>query len=308
MKPPHIALLLLICTIWGFNFVASKVAVGQFPPVFFTGMRFIGLGLLMVPWLKWQKGQMHLVLPAALLMGTLHFALMFNGIALADDVSVVAVVVQLGVPISTLLAWALLGEKVRWKRGLGIALAFVGTMVISFDPKVFGYMGAILYCLGSVFAMSYGQILVRRISGVDTFTMQAWVGAISGPSLLLISFLFESGQAASMVEASWIHWGTVAYAILGVSLIGHGGAYYLLRRYPVSIVNPGFTLAPILGIVSGILFLDEQLSGRVLIGAVLTLAGVLIVTLREAKAVEARSATPDEAALKAPAPSRAAGE
>lgn len=308
MKPPHIALMLLICAIWGFNFVASKVAVGQFPPVFFTGLRFLGLALLMVPWLKWQKGQMHLVLPAALLMGTLHFALMFNGIALADDVSVVAVVVQLGVPISTLMAWGLLGEKVRWKRGLGIALAFVGTLVISFDPKVFGYMGAILYCLGSVFAMSYGQILVRRISGVDTFTMQAWIGAISGPSLLLISFIFERGQVTSMVEASWMHWGTVFYAILGVSLIGHGGAYYLLRKYPVSIVNPGFTLAPILGIIFGILFLDERLSERVFIGAALTLLGVLIVTLREAKVVEARSVSREEAALKAPAPSKTAGE
>ncbi len=308
MKPPHIALMLLICAIWGYNFVASKIAVGQFPPVFFTGMRFIGLGLLMVPWLKWQKGQMHLVLPAALMMGTLHFALMFNGIALADDVSVVAVVVQLGVPISTLMAWALLGEKVRWKRGAGIALAFIGTMVISFDPKVFGYMGAILYCLGSVFAMSYGQVLVRRISGVDTFTMQAWVGAISGPSLLLISLIFEDGQTTSMLEAGWVHWSMLAYAIIGVSLVGHGGAYYLLRKYPVSIVNPGFTLAPILGIVSGILFLDERLSERVLIGAALTLAGVLIVTLREAKVVEARRLGRAEAALGTPAPSKTAGE
>lgn len=308
MKPPHIALLLLICAIWGYNFVASKIAVGQFPPVFFTGMRFLGLGLLMVPWLKWQKGQMHLVLPAALLMGTLHFALMFNGIALADDVSVVAVVVQLGVPISTLMAWALLGERVRWKRGSGIALAFIGTMVISFDPKVFGYMGAILYCLGSVFAMSYGQILVRRITGVDTFTMQAWVGAISGPSLLLISFVFEGGQVQSVLDAQWVHWFMLGYAILGVSLIGHGGAYYLLRRYPVSIVNPGFTLAPILGIAFGIMFLDENLSARVLIGAALTLAGVLIVTLREAKVVEARHVSAEQAALQAPAPNKAAGE
>lgn len=189
MKPQHLALMLLICAIWGFNFVASKLAVGQFPPVFFSGLRFLGLALLMAPWLKWQKGQMHLVLPAALLMGTLHFALMFNGIALADDVAVVAVVVQLGVPISTLMAWGLLGERVRWKRGLGIALAFLGTVVITFDPKVFSYKGAILFCLASVFAMSYGQIFVRRISSVDAFTMQAWVGLISAPSLLLISLL-----------------------------------------------------------------------------------------------------------------------
>src|SRR3546814_17294389 len=60
-------------------------------------------------------------------------------------------------------------------------------------------------------------------------------------------------------------------------------------KYPVSIVNPGFTLAPILGIIFGIVFLDERLSERVLFGAALTIVGVLIVTLREAKVVEARS-------------------
>ncbi|MFN4163842.1 MAG: DMT family transporter [Ferrovibrio sp.] len=299
MKPQHLALMLLICAIWGYNFVASKIAVSQFPPVFFTGLRFLGLALLMAPWLKWQKGQMHLVLPAALFMGTLHFALMFNGIALADDVAVVAVVVQLGVPISTLMAWAMLGERVRWKRGAGIALAFLGTMVISFDPKVMGYQGAILFCIGSVLAMSYGQILVRRIRDVDTFSMQAWVGMVSAPSLLLISFVAESGQVQSALEADWVGWATVGYAVLGVSLVGHGGAYFLLRRYPVSVVNPGFTLAPILGIVSGIVFLGESLSFRVLIGSAMTIAGVLIVTLREAKVAEARGLTPAEAPDKA---------
>lgn len=102
----------------------------------------------------------------------------------------------------------------------------------------------------------------------------------------------------SVLTAGWLHWGMVGYAIVGVSLIGHGGAYYLLRRYPVSIVNPGFTLAPILGIVSGILFLDERLSERVIIGSAMALAGVLIVTLREAKAAEARGALPVQEADK----------
>jgi O-acetylserine/cysteine efflux transporter len=214
------------------------------------------------------------------------------------------VVVQLGVPIATLLAWAFLDEKVRWRRGAGITLAFLGTMVISFDPKVFGYKGAIIFCLLSVFAMSIGQILIRRIRDVNTLSMQAWVGMISGPSLLLLSYVAESGQVASIQTAEWQHWGVLLYAILGVSLLGHGGAYFLLRRYPVSIVNPGFTLAPLLGILSGIYFLDEQLSNRVIIGSAMTLLGVLIVTLRESKAAEAAGRPP----VAEPVSDKAAGE
>lgn len=297
MKPQHIALMLLICAVWGGNFVVTKLAVNHFPPVFFTALRFALVALLMLPWLRWKSGQMRNVLIAALCMGTIHFALIIVGIDLADDVSVVAVVTQLGVPIVTLMAVLLLGERVRWKRALGIGLAFAGTVVISFDPKVMSYQLAIVLILAGVIVYSFGQITVRRIRDVDTFTMQAWVGIISAPSLLLISLLTETGQIEQAFEANAWQWSTVAYAAIAVSVIGHGGTYYLLRRYPVSIVNPGFTLAPIFGVLSGVYFLNEHLSGRVIAGSVLTLVGVLIVALREGKVADARGVPPEKVAL-----------
>lgn len=297
MKPQHIALMLLICAIWGGNFVVTKLAVGHFPPVLFTALRFGVVALLMVPWLRWKPGQMRNVVIAAICMGTLHFALIIIGIALADDVAVVAVVTQLGVPIVTLMAVVLLGERIRWKRSLGIALAFAGTLVISFDPKVMNYQVAIGLILLAVIVYSFGQITVRRIRDVDTFTMQAWVGILSAPSLLVISLLLETNHVQQTVAANAWHWGAVLYAGLAVSLIGHGGTYYLLRRYPVSIVNPGFTLAPIFGVLAGVFFLDEQLSGRVIVGSAITLLGVLIVALREGKVADARGVPAGKAAL-----------
>lgn len=306
MKPQHLALMLLICAIWGGNFVVTKLAVNHFPPVFFTALRFGLVAVLMLPWLKWKPGQMRNVAIAAVCMGTLHFSLIILGIAKADDVAVVAVVTQLGVPIVTLMAMLLLGERIRWKRALGIALAFSGTLVISFDPKVMNYQTAIILILLAVIVYSFGQITVRRIRDVDTFTMQAWVGIISAPSLLLISLLMESGHVEQTFSASTWHWGAILYAGIAVSLIGHGGTYYLLRRYPISIVNPGFTLAPIFGVFAGVYFLDEQLSNRVIAGTVITLAGVLIVALRESKVAESRGMSPEKAALETP--SKAAGE
>src|SRR3546814_17832370 len=57
----------------------------------------------------------------------------------------------------------MLGERIRWKRGLGIALSFVGAMIMCFDPKVLSYSHAIYFCLVAVVVMSFGQIMVRRI-------------------------------------------------------------------------------------------------------------------------------------------------
>lgn len=283
MRPIHIALMLLVCTVWGFNFVVSKIGVNQFPPLFFASMRFMLLGVVLLPWLKLRRGQMWMVLQIAVYIGALHFALMFTAIDLARDMSVIAIVVQLGTPISVLMAWLLLGETFRWRRGLGIALSFVGMIVMSFDPAVMSYGIAVGACLFAVVSMAYGQILIRRIRDVDAMTMQAWIGAISGPVLLLLSLIFETGQIGAIHAADWTGWSAMVYSSIGVSLVGHSGAYYLLRNYPVAVVNPGLNLAPIFGVAFSILYFGEVLSNRVLFGAALTVIGVFIVTFRESQ-------------------------
>src|SRR3546814_12210820 len=100
------------------------------------------------------------------------------------------------------MAVFMLGERIRWKRGLGIALSFVGAMIMCFDPKVLSYSHAIYFCLVAVVVMSFGQIMVRRIRGVDTFSMQAWVGVLRAPSLRMTSLAFEEGQLARATPAA----------------------------------------------------------------------------------------------------------
>jgi O-acetylserine/cysteine efflux transporter len=49
-------------------------------------------------------------------------------------VASVAIATQLGVPFTTLMSVLFLGEVIRWRRWLGIALAFAGVAVIGFQP------------------------------------------------------------------------------------------------------------------------------------------------------------------------------
>ena len=41
MKPRHVALAVLVATIWGVNFVVIKVGLRDFPPLFFSALRFL---------------------------------------------------------------------------------------------------------------------------------------------------------------------------------------------------------------------------------------------------------------------------
>src|SRR5687767_10712538 len=175
-----LALLIGMNLIWGLNLIASKVGVGEFPPIFFTSLRFGSLALFLVPMLKVHRGQMVNLFAAVLLTGPAAFALLFAGIFLAEDAATVAVASQMGVPFSTLMSVMFLGETIRWRRILGIALAFGGIVIISFDPRVLAYWEGLALVVASSFVSALGLIFLKRLNGIRPLELQAWVGLVGG--------------------------------------------------------------------------------------------------------------------------------
>jgi len=286
MALQHFLAMLLICTIWGFNFVAAKVGVDQLPPLLFTGLRFLILALVLVPFLKPAQGRMRDVLRIAFFNGPLHFALMFIGVSLTAA-SVVAVVVQLTVPFATILSIVMLGEVIHWRRWTGIAMTFAGVMLISFDPHVFDSLSGVAFAAGGALAAAVATVLMRRLTGVGVFQLQAWTATVAAPSLLLASFIFESGHASAIANADLNGWGALLFTTIGASLIGHNVYYWLLQRYEVSLIAPLSLLSPILGVVFGICVLEEPLTTRLIVGAAIAIIGVAVLAIRGKTAVEA---------------------
>jgi O-acetylserine/cysteine efflux transporter len=281
-----IALMLLINLIWGLNLVASKWGVNAFPPVFFTALRFAGVALLLLPVLRVPRGQMRTLLAAAVLSGPVAFAVLFIGVDLVRDVSMVAIASQLSVPFSTLLSVWLLGERIRWRRWLGIGLAFSGIVVISLDPRAFTYWEGLLLVALSCIANSFGLIFIKRLQGIRALQLQAWVAAVGAPVLLALSLVTESGQMQALAAADARAWAALAYTAVLSSLVAHTGWYYLLSRYPVTSLSPLTLLSPVFGVFFGVTLLHDQLTWRMLFGGVMTLVGVFIVLLRERKLVD----------------------
>src|SRR5687768_13599562 len=81
----HLVLLVIMNLIWGLNLIASKIGVGQFPPIFFTALRFGSLALFLLPLLKIYPGQMKNLLWATILTGPAAFSLLFVGVSKAED-------------------------------------------------------------------------------------------------------------------------------------------------------------------------------------------------------------------------------
>ena len=289
VAPRHLVLLVGITLIWGLNLVANKYGVAECPPILFTLLRFAVLAAILTPFLKIHRGQMSPLIVAAVLSGGLNFALMIVGLSLAKNVSSVAIAGQLGVPFTTLLSVALLGEVVRWRRWTGVALSFAGILVMGFDPQIWQNGASVGFVIAAAFVGALGVIAVKRLQGIKPLELQAWFAWISLPLLATLSLLIERPNWQTVSSISSVGWLAVAYTALAASLVGHTAFYYLVQRYPVTSVAPLTNLSPVFSVVFAVLILHDHLSARLAAGGAITLLGTFIITLRERRIVDVGS-------------------
>ena len=277
-------LLSVICLVWGLNIVITRWVVFDMsvPPIFFAALRFAGIALILVYFLRPIPSNLKTLFAISMCIGAVHFAFLFVGLANAEASSA-AVVGQLGVPFSTLMSMAFLGEVVGWRRGLGIMLAFAGALLIAVDPSSFTFSFGLAYVAVSAFIGSIGGILMKQMSPISALQMQAWVGLFSFAPLFALSGLVETGGWMSWIEGGWLVWAATAFAVLGVSVFGHGGFYVLIKKYDISLLSPLTLMTPIWGVVLSVVLLNEQLSLQLITGAVISLSGVFVILVRPNK-------------------------
>jgi O-acetylserine/cysteine efflux transporter len=227
---------------------------------------------------------------AAALSGGLQFALLFIGLSLSPGVASVAIATQLGVPFTTLMSVLFLGEVIRWRRWLGIGLAFAGVAVIGFQPALLEHRWGLAFVIASALIGSLGLVAVKSLGeALSPLELQAWFAWSGVPLLLLMTFFLENGHAAAIRSADWMDWGALLYTALIASLLGHTGFYWLVSRYPVTSISPITLLSPVFGVTFGAWLLDEPLTERILLGGALTLTGVFLIAMREKKLVDTGS-------------------
>jgi O-acetylserine/cysteine efflux transporter len=286
LTPLDLSLLVLVNFIWGINLVAAKLGIGEFPPIFFAALRFAVLAVVLIPVLRLFRGQMNVLLQAAAFSGAVGFALMYLGFSLAGDISSMAIATQLGIPISTLLSVWLLGESVRWRRKLGIVLAFAGVAIISFDPRALDHAFGLILVVASQVVTSYGTIQIKRLREVNAWQLQAWIGLISAPGLLAVSAIFESGQWTAIQNATWVGWSAMLFTALASSIIAHTLMFHLIAKYPVTSVAPVNVLSAIFSIICGVVWFGDELTLKMWLGGGIALIGVVIVAMRDKRMVD----------------------
>jgi drug/metabolite transporter (DMT)-like permease len=286
MQPPSsrrgrelgVLALATIAPIWGYSWVVSKVALEDSDPFTFAAL-ISGLGavclfaLLAVtrrplrpPPLGWT-----------LLIGLLQTAL-FNGLATlaltvggAGKVSVLVYTMPFWL---LLLAWPVLGERLRGSQWPAVALALAGLILVVGPWNIRGVLSGAL-ALAAGLSWAGGSLLIKLLqhrAPRDTLNLTAWQLGLGSLALCATAVLTHGG---------WPVWtGSFIACLLYSVLLANAVCWSLwilaLRSLPAGAAGMGTLAVPVVGVIAAWIQLGEAPSPVEGAGMALIIAGLAV--------------------------------
>ena len=277
-----VAALLVTALGWGLGWLAMKVVLQSWPPLFGRGLAGVMAAMLLAT-LALVRGE-HLAVPrgawARLGMAafTNVFAWMgFSALCLRWISVGEAALLVYSMPIwATLFAWALIGIRPTVRGSVALALGLSGIGVL-FGASG-GGLGAenlpgISFALAAAMLFALGAVLNRAALAMPLFALTAWQVGLGCLPMVGLGLVLERPAVTSLSGAS-----TIAFAYM--TLIPMAACYLswfaALRRLSPVAASTCMLLVPLIGILSAALLLGEPLRAREIVSMVLTLGGVVL--------------------------------
>jgi len=276
MNAADAARLVTLAAIWGASFLFMRIAAPAIGPVATADVRMLIAGAALAAnyvftgfdaqWRRWWRYY--------LFIGALNSAapfLLFGYAALDLSVGLMAVLNATSPMWGALLSALVLRERLSPGRIAGLILGVIGVAVVSGAEAstrwlaiLAGLAAAFCYGLTGVVLRRWGRETTARGMAVGT---QLMGGVLLVPLLALAPPAWPSAQVALAMLALGVVCGALAYVLYFRLIADIGATAALTVTY----------LIPIFGVLWGTLFLGEALSAAMIAGALVVIAGTVLV-------------------------------
>ena len=302
--------------IWGSTYLAIRYAVETIPPLFVASFRHLIAGGLLFGWCWWrglrptrQQWFASIVLGALFFLighGTLHWAqqTLPSGVAaflIATEPIFVAIILTATRRTRltpTLLIGLLLGL-------LGVAL-FIGADLQTGRSEM---LSSFVVLIGTA-SWSIGMVYSRSASLHPDDRMAAAMSLLAGAVMLFLTGM-ATGEAAKfdLALVSVKSLAALGYLAIAGSLVAYSAYFWLLNRFPPTLIATHTYVNPIVAAVLGWSIAGEVLTTRYVVGGVVVIAAIALVgraTAREGQARKIREQRPHASATQQKAAAKSA--
>ncbi|SNR46753.1 Permease of the drug/metabolite transporter (DMT) superfamily [Maribacter sedimenticola] len=283
--------------IWGSTYLWNKIAVTELPAFMLAGIRFLTAGSLIfiiskilgLP-LGITKTQFKNTFIAGFLFltfgnGVVVWALKFvdSGFA-ALEVSAQPLVVLLMMRV-------LQGKKIQPMSVIGVILGITGIFLLVGQKEIITQEGAVLGMFLIFICMlswSYGSLFVGKADLPQNFFVNTGYQMLtSGFSLIFISFLLGETWSWPSQWSIPVLWSMSLLIIFG-SIVTFTAFNYLLRFVSPEKVATSSYVNPIIAMVLGWYFLNEQITLQSIVASIVLLTGVYFINTKKSLTIFSR--------------------
>ena len=272
--------MLFIAIAHGSAFPVTKLVLNEsVPPILVASLRMGLVLIILIPFWKFKipkkKYLLSLIL-FAISMGVMVYVFMTLALYYSNIISPVIVGSQLAIPFGILASAFILNENISLKKWLLIFSAFIGVLIIFFDPKLVDNFLGLFFASLMALSFALAQVYSRRLRELDISLTNAFIGLFGFIILLIVSYIIEGETVLNITSINLNSWLLISYQAIVVSLGAHLLMFYLYKFYTVGQIFPSYSLFPIFGIGLTFLIFDEVPTILFLVGGVIVISSVFL--------------------------------
>ena len=260
-------LMAILALVWGCNWPVMKLGVTALPPLTFRGatIPFAAIGLLAVSRLSGDSIRIPRALWGKLLALALFNIAAWNGLILFGVQQMPAgrsAILAYTMPVWTVLfGFALLHEPLSRRKIVGLMLGMLGMAVLLGEDvrHITRSPVGTLFIVAAAVSWAFGTVLLRRWQPpVPQNTLTGWMLLIGWLPIAAVAPLLDPHPLASLAQMPGVAWFAILYNIFLAGTVAHWAWFTMARRLPVAVSSLSSLPVPVVGVLSGILFLGER--------------------------------------------------
>ena len=291
-RKPHldavaVSCLLVCCTLWGLNHVATKIALAEGPPLWQASARSAFAALLVAAWarargipLADRDGTLAGGLTAGALFAV-EFGCIFVGLQFTAASRMVVFIYLAPFVVALGMPFVARAERLSAVQLTGLVGAFAGVawaFAEGFATPAAGDRQWIGDALGVFAAVLWGAttLVIRstRLSTASAEKTLLYQLGVSGVVLCLAAAVVGEPLPVAITSRSLV---PLAFQTIVVTFASYLLWFWLMRNYPATPLAAFTLLTPICGLFAGVFFLGEPVTARLVVALVAVAAGIAIV-------------------------------
>jgi len=285
----------IVYIVWGSTYFFIQIAVKDFPPFILGALRFIIAGGMMAAWCVFKgenifaaKGIKHAAISGILLL------FCGNGIIIWVERSMPSGMVA--IMVSSAPLWFVLLDKPKWSENLrsksiiaGLLIGLAGVILLfseqvseamSLQGSESVTMGSMVMLVIAAITWSGGSLYSKYKSSEDPIIVTStWQMIAAGIAFLPGIIIRDEFNGFQWKDVSGEAWMAVIYLVVLGSIAGFSAYVWLLKERPAMQVSTYAYVNPVVAVLLGVFFANEQISSIQVIGLIIILGSVFMINM-----------------------------